>query len=53
VRELRAHVDIARFLTEHVKVIFEGLPIPLKPAVQAGSRNIFDALHELDQGSAI
>ena len=49
VRHLRSDVDVVRPLVDGVEELGERVPVPLQALVERRSRDVFDALHQLDE----
>jgi len=52
-RQLGGDVDVVRPGFHRVEIFGEAFPVPFKSFVQRGTRNVFDAFHQLDQPLAI
>ena len=52
-RKLRGEVDVVRARVERVEVLGEALPPPRETLVERRTRNVLDALHELDQTAVV
>ena len=53
VRDLRGDVDVTRLALEHAEILAEGFPLPAQALVQRRSRDVLDALHQLDEQLAV
>jgi two-component system, NarL family, sensor kinase len=53
VGKLRSEIDVAGSSVEIVEILREALPLPAESFMEGGSRDVFDAFHELDEAFTV